>query len=101
MKTSDKIIEAYYSDEVEEIKKKSKKSLFLGTFFGFGAVLLFGVLILSIFFSSVVGFNLWAGLFIFFIAITFITFIPLAWFYNLRWIFLANKAKQQIDKINS
>ena len=98
MKASDKIIEAYYSDEVEEIKKKSKKSFILGCVFGIGAVLLFGVFILSIFSSIAIGFNLWVGLFIFVIGITFISFIPLAWFFNLRWISLANKAKQLIDE---
>ncbi len=98
MNTSDKIVEAYYSDEVEEIKKKSKKSFILGCIFGIGAVVLFGILILSIFFSIAIGFNLWVGLFMFFIGIMSIAFIPLAWTFNLRWIFLANKAKQLIDK---
>ena len=63
MNASNKLIETYYSDDVETIKNKSKTALIIGCVLGITAVVIFGILILLTFTIIAAGFNLYIGLF--------------------------------------
>ena len=103
MKKIDQIVDAYYSDEVEEIKKAAWKSFKISLICGFSAVATFGVIVVIIFSAVLFQYNpLSNGITLMLLLLgipSLIALVPTSWFFSFRYIFLCQKAKNAVDSI--
>mgnify|MGYP001038928888 CR=1 FL=1 len=94
-------LESFYSDEVEALKNKAKKSLKYSMISGILAVLTFGFLGLSLFASLIFKINpldhkVFLILIILAIPVFFIS-VPTSWFLTARSVYLNKKIKNTVD----
>lgn len=103
MKKIDQIVDAYYSDEVEELKKKAWKSLKVAMACGFSAVGAFGVIGVVVFSAVLLQYNpLKNGITFILLLISLpslIVLAPTSWFFSIRYIWTCKKAKDEVDSI--
>ena len=103
MKRFDQIVGAYYSPEVEALKKRASRSLKISMLTGISAVILFGLLGFMMFFSLLFQYNpLRNPLFVVFLIVgipTFLILIPTSWVFTFRYIWSCKKAKEAVDDV--
>lgn len=103
MKKIDQIVDAYYSDEVEELKKKAWKSFKIAMVAGFSAVATFGILGVIVFTAYLFQYNpLKNGITLMLLVLgipLLVALVPTSWFFTLRYIWTCKKAKDAVDSI--
>jgi len=102
MKRFDQIIGAYYSDEVEVLKKKAWGSFVLSVVAGVSAVVLFMILAATMFLALVFQFNPLRSpllLVLFVIGVpALLILIPTSWAFSFRYLWSCKQAKDAVDR---
>ena len=94
-------LKSYYSDEVEEIKKKTKKALKISILSGILAVIAFGFIAFCVFISLVFQVNplenpLYLILILISIPIVLIS-VPTSWVMSARTVYLNNQIRETVN----
>jgi len=101
MKRFDQIVGAYYSPEVELLKKKAWDSFKISMITGISAVALFAIFGGLVFFSVLFRYNPLGNLFWFLFLLlggpVFLLLIPTSWMFTFRYILSCKKAKELVD----
>lgn len=102
MKRFDQIIGAYYSPEVEGLKKQAWSSFRMAIGCGIAAVVIFAVLAGILFFSLTFQSNPFGNpLVLVFIIVgipAFVILVPTSWVFAIRYILCCKKAKEAVDR---
>lgn len=102
MKRFDQIIGAYYSDEVEVLKKKAWNSFLISVVTGVFAVVLFGMLATTIFFALIFQFNPLRSPLLLILTLVgipaLLVLIPTSWTFSFRYLWLCKQAKDAVDQ---
>ena len=102
MKRFDQIIGAYYSPEVEELKKKAWSSFRIAISSGISAAVLFAMLAGIPFVSLLFQFNPLKNPLLLLFLVTgipvFVILVPTSWVFAIRYILCCKKAKDAVDR---
>jgi hypothetical protein len=103
MKRFDQIIGAYYSPEVEDLKKNAWDSFRMAIGCGIAAVVIFAVLAGILFFSLIFQSNPLKyplGLLVLVTGIpALVLLVPASWVFAIRYLLQCKKAKEAVDRV--
>ncbi len=103
MKKIDQIVDAYYSEEVEGLKKKAWHYVKLATFSGLSAAVVLGIVTLVIFSALLFQYNPIKNGFTLTLLLLgiplLVLLVPTSWFFGFRYLWACKKAKEKVDSI--